>query len=210
MAPTNVLVAVYITVLVIGIVGGVTAVRRRDWFPITVLVTAGATAVPALIQGQQREVHYLAMPLLLAFSALAAGASPVLFGRSTRFAQLRGAFFLAAALALFLFFRQGTNIRSYFVQSPYGDAYGLTTFRSQVATLTPESGTICANLALNAQYQTLFVAAMSGEDGFLVPPINATRAYLIPAGESCPATGVTVHITVSLNTRGDFVANSLG
>jgi hypothetical protein len=206
LAPTSLLAAVYITALVFGIVGGVLSIRRKDWFPLVILGAAGAVALGALIQGQQRDIHYTAMPLLLTFSAVAAGARPLLFGRSTRVVQLRGAFFLAAILALFLLFRQGTNVRSYFVQSPYGDVYGLTTFRSQVATLTPESGTICADLALNAQYQALFVASMSGEDGFLIPPISAARAYLVPAGESCPASMGAAHITVSLNSRADFVA----
>jgi hypothetical protein len=206
LAPTSLLAAVYIIALVFGIVGGVLSIRRRDWFPLVILGAAGAIALGALIQSQQRDIHYLAMPLLLIFSAIAAGTRPVLFGQSTRVVRLRGALLLAAILALFLLFRQGTSVRSYFVQSPYGDDYGLTAFRSQAAALTPESGTICAKLALNAQYQALFVAAMSGEDGFLIPPISAARAYLVPAGESCPANAVTAHITVSLNARGDFVA----
>jgi hypothetical protein len=207
LAPTGLLEAAYIIALILGIVGGVLSIRRRDWFPLVILSAAGAIALGALIQGQQRDIHYAAMPLLLTFSAVAAGAHPLLFGRSTRVPQLRGALFLAAILALFLFFRQGAKVRSYFVQSPFGDVYGLTTFRSQVATLTPEGGIICADLALNAQYQTLLVTTMSGEDGFLVPPISAARAYLVPAGEPCPAsTGVT-HITVGLDARGDFVAS---
>jgi hypothetical protein len=61
-------------------------------------------------------------------------------------------------------------------------------------------------MSLNPQYQALFVAAMSAEDGFLVPPISAAHAYLVPAGQACPAAGPTVHITVGLDARGDFVA----
>jgi hypothetical protein len=207
LAPTSLLVVMYIAFLLLGLAGGIAAIRRRaDWFPIAVLAAAGATAVPALVQSQQREIHYMAMPLLLIFSAAAAAARPVLLGRSKQLVRLKGVLLLFAAAALLLLFQQGAQIRSYFVQSPYGDAYGLTAFRSQVAALTPESGTICANLVLSAQYQALLVAAMSGEDGFLVPPISATQVYLISSGKTCPAPATASHITVSLNARGDFVA----
>lgn len=204
LAPTTVLAAVYITVLVLGIAGGMVAVRRRDWFPIGVLGAAGATAIPALIQAQQRDVHYIAMPLLLLFSALVAGARPVLFGKTKQLMRLRGALLLAGTVALVLLFRQGADVRSYFVQSPYG--HSLAAFRSEVASLTPEGGTICVKLGLDMQHQTFLIAAMSGEDGFLVPPISAAQAYLVSAGQTCPAQGFATHITVSLNARGDFVA----
>jgi hypothetical protein len=204
LAPTTVLVAIYIAVLVLGIAGGVVAVRRRDWFPIGVLGAAGATAMPALIQAQQRDVHYMAMPLLLVFSALVAGARPVLLGQTKQLMRLRGALILAGMAALVLVFRQGADVRSFFEQSPYG--HSLAAFRSEIASLTPEGSTICAKLDLDMQHQTFLIAAMSGEDGFLVPPISAAQAYLVSAGQTCPAQGLATHMTVSLNARGDFVA----
>jgi hypothetical protein len=204
LAPTGLLAAVYITALVFGIVGSVLSIRRRDWFPLVLLGAAGAVALGALIQSQQREIHYLAMPLLLIFSALAAGAQTMLIGRSKRRLRIRGGLLLAAAVTLFLIFRQGTDVRSYFVQSPFGDS--LAAFRSEVASLTPESGIICATLDLDPQQQTLFIAQISGENGFLVPPISATQAYLVPMGGACPASGAPARITVRLNARGDFVA----
>lgn len=203
-APTTLLMAVYILVLLVGFAGGVAALRRRDWFPITVLVAAGATAVPALVQSQQREMHYMAMPLLLVFSAAAAGVRPVLAGRSKQLVWPKGVILLVATAVLLLIFRQGAEFRSYFVESPYGAS--LAVFRSDVASLTPEGGTICATLDLDPQDQKLLIAEMSGTNGFMVPPINAAQVYMVSAGKACPDRGPASHIAISLDTRGDFVA----
>jgi len=206
LAPTSALTTVYIAMLLMGIVGAVAAVRRRDWFPIAVLGAAGVTTLPALVQSQQHDIHYMAMPLLLTFSALVAGARPILLGHTRQLVRLKRALFLAALATLVLIFRQGANLRSYFVQTPYGDALGLAAFRSELASLTPENSTICAKLDLDAAHQAFLIAAMSGEDGFLVPPISAGRAYLVSPGQTCPAHGSAADITVSLDARGDFVA----
>jgi hypothetical protein len=203
LAPTGLLASIYVAAFGLAAAGGALAIRRRDWFPIAVLGAAGATAFPALIQGQQRDIHYLAMPLLLLFSSLAAGARPVLLRQWRRGVQLSLLLLLAAATMLLLLVRQGTDIRSYFVDTPYG--HSLLAFRSEVASLTPERGTICARLNLDMQHQAFFVAAMSGADGFLVPPISAAKAYLVSSNQRCPAQGVATVITVSLNARGDFV-----
>jgi hypothetical protein len=168
------------------------------------LGSAGAVALGALIQSQQRDIHYMAMPLLLTFSALAAGAHAALIGRPKQRLQIRGGLLVAATVTLFLLFRQGADVRSYFVQTPLGDS--LAAFRSDVAALTPEGGTICANLDLEPAQEALFSAEISDENGFLVPPISAARAYLVPMGRSCPGGTTASHITVSLDPRGDFVA----
>lgn len=204
LAPTGLLVAVYIAVLVVGLVGAVLSIRRRDWFPMALLGAAGAVALGALIQSQQRDIHYMAMPLLLIFSALAAGAHAVLIGRPKQRLQIQGGLLVAATVALFLLFRQGADVRSYFVQTPLGDS--LAAFRSDVASLTPEGGTICATLNLAAAQEALFSAEISDENGFLVPPISAARAYLVPIGRSCPGGTTASRITVSLDPRGGFVA----
>ncbi len=205
LAPTSLLLAVYIVVLLAGLAGGVfSALRRKDWFPLAILAAAGSTALPALVQGQQRDIHYMAMPLLFVFSAFASGVRPVMLHDYKHLVRIRYALFVAAIVTLFLVFRQGAVFRSYFVQTPYGAAYGLEKFRSEVASLTPENATICAKLDLDSGHQALFIAAMSGEDGFAVPPISAGRTYLIPVGQACP-TGT--EITVSLGSRGNFEAH---
>jgi hypothetical protein len=204
LAPTSILLAVYIVVVVLGVVGAVLALRRRDLFPIAVLGAALATAIPALVQAQQRDVHYVAMPLLLTFSAVAAGAGPVLRGQSKQLVRLQAGLLMVAAVALLLVFRQGADVRNFFVQTPMGG--NLAAFRSQVASLTPEGGVICAQLKLSTQQENLLIAEMSGANGFLIPPIGAAQAYLVPAGKTCPAPAPAAHITVSLNARGSFVA----
>lgn len=201
LAPTDLLTAIYVALLVNGAIGALAALRRRDFFPVAVLGAAGATALPALVQSQQRDIHYMAMPLLLLFSALAAGARPVLLSESKR---LRGTVLLAAAVTLLLLFRQGANTRAFFVQSPYGSS--LATFRSEVASLTPEGGVICAKLNLDTSHQSLLIAEMSGENGFHVAPINVAQAYFVAGSTPCPTNALT-HITVGLNARGNFVAS---
>lgn len=206
LAPTSTLLVLYVVVLILGVAGSIAAIRRKDWFPMAVLAAAGATAVPALVQGQQRDIHYAAMPLLLAFSALAAGAHPVLIGRSKQLVRMRNGLVLIIAVALIFIFRQGTEVRSFFIQTPYGDR--LTTFRSEVASLTPEGGTICANLELSTQNQALLTAEISGENGFLIPPINAAQVFLLPEGQPCPAPASATHITIKMNPQGDFIASA--
>ena len=202
LAPSDLLTALYAALLLSAIVGAIAALRRRDYFPIAVLGAAAATALPSLVQSQQRDIHYMAMPLLLTFSALAAGLHPLLLGEPRR---LKGALLLGALVAQLLIFRQGADIRAFFVQTPYG--HSLAAFRSEVAALTPEGGALCATLNLDASHQAFFIAAMSGENGFHVPPISAGQTYFLNGTNPCPANGVAAHITVSLNARGDFVAS---
>lgn len=202
LAPTELLTAVYAVLLLGGLVGAVVALRRRDFFPIAVLGAAGATALPALVQGQQRYINYMAMPLLLVFSAFAAGVRPTVLMGAKRFKE---ALLLVAGIALLLLFRQGGELRAYFVRSPYGGS--LATFRSEVASLTPEGGAVCVALDLDAQQEGLFIAEISGENGFRVPPINAASAYLVSRTKPCPYSGPAAHITVKLNPHGDYIAS---
>lgn len=204
LAPTSVLLAAYVVVVTLGVAGAVLAIRRRDWFPIAVLGAAGATVIPALVQAQQRDVHYVAMPLLLMFSAAAAGVGSALLGQSKQLMRLQAGLVLAGAVMLLLVFQQGADVRNFFTQTPVGG--NLAAFRSQVASLTPAGSLICAQLNLNTQQEDLLIAEMSGANGFLIPPISAAQAYLVPSGKACPAPSPAVHITVSLNARGNFVA----
>jgi hypothetical protein len=202
LAPTTLLSACYIAVLVLAIAGATAAIRRRDWFPAAVLVASGATAFPAFIQSQQRGVQYLAMSLLLLLSAFASGARPALLAAPNRRAGLSAGLLAAAVVMLALVFGQGSNIRSYYTQTPMGAS--LERFRAEVAAITPASGDICASLNLSTAEQELLSAELSGEDGFLVPPIDAARAYLVAPGQRCPAEGASTHITVTPDGRGGF------
>lgn len=202
LAPTDLLTAVYAALVVGAIMGAFAAARRRkDIFPLAILAASAGTALPALVQSQQREVHYMAMPLLLVFSALMAGAYSARLVRSKR---IKGAALIIVTVTLLLIFKQGSALRAYFVQSPYGSS--LTAFRSEVASLTKEGETVCARLDLDASQEALLIAQMSGENGFHVPPINAGQVYLLPGTQSCPSTEAA-KITIDQNARGDFVAS---
>lgn len=201
LAPSAWLTVIYVAVLGLGLAAGaVAAWRRRDLLPLALLGAAGATALPALVQSQQRDVHYLAMPLLLTFSALAAGAHPLLLGVAWR--RARGGALVAAGVALVLVFAQGADIRSFFVTSPFGRR--LAAFREDIAALTPGSAPVCAKLYLEPQVRSVFIAQMSGAAGFRVPPINAASVALVPSTGPCPVGSAVV--TVGVDRRGDFVA----
>jgi hypothetical protein len=204
LAPTDLLMAVYAAALAGALAGAIAAIRRSgDFFALAVLGAAGATALPALVQSQQRDIHYVAMPVLLVFSALFAGARPIFLGASRR---TRGAATVLGAAALLLLFQQGAELRAYFVRSPYGS--GLASFRSEVASLMPEGGAVCVDMNLDLPHQTLLIADMSGPNGFLVPPIDAGQVYLLAPGDRCPAAGPATSINVSLDARGEFIASS--
>jgi hypothetical protein len=205
LAPTTALTAFYVALVVVSIVGSIVAARRKDWFPTAVLLAAGATAVPALVQSQQRFIHYFAMPLLLTFTAAVVALRPLLSSRSKQLLPLKWVAFIAAAIMLFLTFKQGSGVRTYFIDTPYGES--LASFRSQVASLSPGGGPICAHLALDSSQEQLFIAEMSGEAGFVVPPIGASHVYLLPPGTACPIGASATQITVHLNPRANPVAS---
>ncbi len=204
LAPTAALTVAYFALLIGAFVGGVLAARRRaDYLPLALLGASGATALPALVQSQQRDIHYVAMPLLLAFSAAVAALRPALRDRSL---PIRSGVFAVAVVMLALIFRQGADIRAYFASTPYGSI--LNTFRSQVAQLTPPATIVCAQLNLDASHQALLEAEMSGANGFIVPPINAARAVFVSGAQRCPIGPLVTPITVGLNPQGDFVASA--
>lgn len=205
LAPTTALTVTYFAILIGALVGGILAARRRDWFPLALLAAAGATSLPALMQSQQRGIFYFAMPLLLTFSSLAVSVRPLLREDARRPQLVRLALYMAATASLLLLFAQGAEVRSYFLRTPFGGS--LAVFRSQVASLTPEGGALCAKLNLNTQQQAIFVAEMSGPDGFLIPPVSAGQAFLVAPGQRCPAQGATTsNITVGIDDRNNFVA----
>jgi hypothetical protein len=206
LAPALLLSGLYAAIVVIGVAGGVVAVRRKDWFPLAVLAAAGATALPTFMQGQQRGIYYLSMPLLLTLSGFVAGVNPLLERVKRNRRAVTAVLLVAAATMLVLVFRQGTEVRAYYVQTPAGDA--LAAFRAQVAALTPEAAVVCATMDLSQADQDLLIAEMSGENGFLVPPISAARAYLVPSGQPCPSQAPTARLTIELNPRGEFFAAS--
>jgi hypothetical protein len=205
LAPTGLLVTLYLLLCLLAVAAAVVGARRRDLFPVAVLIASAATTVPALLQGQQRGIHYLAMPLLLLFSTIAAGATHTLRSTAPHPLRMQSALLSVAIVALFLIFRQGADTRSFFVDTPYGGK--LAAFRAEVASLTPAGGTICAKLVLDPQHQALITAELSGGAGFVVPPIDAAQAYTYASGQRCPAPEPVSTVTISLDARGDFVAS---
>ena len=173
LAPTAALLAVYVVIVLATLAGALLATRRRDLFALALLGAAAATLLPALLQGRQRDVHYLAMPLLLVFSALGTGArEPALGGRVERLAAA------ALCLGLGLIFRQGADLRSYFVATPYGGQ--LAAFRSRVAPLTPPGGVICVRLDLDPRTRRSSPPSCPGPTGSSSPRSTPVRR------SSCP------------------------
>ena len=89
LAPTAILIAVYVGVVMLSLGCGIIGARRKDWFPIALLVAAAATTAPALLQSQQQDIHYVAMPLLLVFSSLLSGMRHLLPARRGQLARPR-------------------------------------------------------------------------------------------------------------------------
>jgi hypothetical protein len=201
LAPSTFLLIVYIALIGLAVAGAVVEARRRNWFSLAVLASAGATSVPVLVQGQARFLHYAAMPLLLLFSSLAASWRP----RAERGAArtgIKAGVLAGAAIVLIAVFIQGSVMRSNWIDDPYGRI--LLGFRSQVANVTGPGSLICAHLPTDPVQRNFFIAATSGSDGFRVPPIGASQAILAYPGQACPP--ASTQIAVSTNARGDFVA----
>lgn len=208
LAPSAALVVMYVALIVAGVVGGILAMRRREWFAIAVLLAAGATAVPALVQGQQREIHYMAMPLLLLLSSLGASAHELRLVAPAPRRRVDAGLGLAAGLTLILVFLHASDLRSAWISEPYGS--DLATFRSQVAQLAPAGGVICARMAMTATQETAFIDQMENTDGFYVPPIDAGAVFLLTGSQACPAPAPNARLTIAINPRGNWVATAEG
>lgn len=204
LAPTWPLVAIYLGVTAVAFFLAVVALRRRDFFTMAVLCAAGLITASVLIQQQQRALHYAAMPILLTFSAVAAGVRSGLPARMHA-NWVRAPACVLGFAALIMIFQQGADVRSFFVDTPYGS--GLATFRSQVAALTPPNSVICAQLNMSAGEHGLLTTEMSGARGFTIPPIDAEGVDFTPVNGHCPGAGRSSDIVVSVNERGDFVAS---
>lgn len=201
LAPTDLLLAIYAAIVLVVVVGGIMAMARTDLLPLVLLIAAGTTAIPALVQSEQRDIHYAAMPLLLLFSALALALPSVRrVGGVIRSGRLITT--LGAIAALVLIYLQGAGVRSYFVQTPYGS--NLTSFRSEVAALTSEGADLCVRLTMTPAQRAYFTASIAGEFGFLVPPISAGKAEFVTARDRCAAN--TVPVVVAATARNLFTA----
>jgi hypothetical protein len=204
LAPTWPLVAIYLGVTAVAFLLALVALRRRDPFPMAVLCAAGLIAASVLIQQQQRAIHYAAMPILLILSAVATGIHSALPARMHA-RWMRAPAGVVGVAALIMIFQQGADVRSFFVDTPYGS--DLAVFRSQVAALTAPNSVICAQLKMTSDEHNLLTAEMSGARGFTIPPIDAEGVDFTSVNGHCPGSGPSSEIVFSVNDRGEFVAS---
>jgi hypothetical protein len=204
LAPTWPLVAIYLGLTGVALLLALVALRRRDLFPMAVLSAAGLITLSVLLQQQQRAIHYAAMPILLILSAVASGVHSTLPARMYA-SWVRVPACVVAVAGLIMIFQQGADVRSFFVDTPYGS--DLAVFRSQVAALTSPNSVICARLNMTSDEQNLLTAEMSGARGFTIPPIDAEGVVFTSANGLCPDSGPSSDIVVSSNDRGGFVAS---
>lgn len=212
-APTFALQLMYVVIIAIALAGAAISARRRRWFGTVTIATAAAVAVPALVQGQQRALNYVAMTLLLLFTAATIGTSSLGVELANWRAKAAGREGVRAAspivaivaiVTILAMFAHEANVQHYFESTPYGGALKRT--RSQVARLVPARARLCVRMDLDPAAQTLLIAEMNGANGFRVPPIDAVSVALTPAGLGCPS--ATASVTIAQDAAGNFVASS--
>jgi hypothetical protein len=205
-APHLALSLLYLGLIALCLAGAWRGARHRRWFPLVALLSAVAMLVPALVQGQQREVNYVAVSVLVLVSGAVAGlrelagAVPL---RRRRFAIPAAC--AAGALALVLLIDGSASQRSYFLHTPYGRS--LAAFRAGAAHLVPSGAALCSELDLDEPTLERFVAELSGPRGFQVPPVRARSVAFVSRGEPCPAADSSA-IAVRQNPGGSFTATA--
>jgi hypothetical protein len=203
-APAGWLEGTYIGLATLELIGGLEALRRKDLFPLALLATGVAIAIPALMQSSQLYVHYMGMPLLMFFSGLG-----VLFERVRRSRPswiVTGVLLAAAAFFLAIVFGQSDQFRYYFSTTPYGST--LRDFRNEVAAVEQPGAPLCLRLKMPSADQTLLEVEMGGTNGFAAEPIASGATYFLGSKQPCPVTGTVSHIAVTMAANGDWVAHA--
>lgn len=197
LAPDGPTLAAYALVVGAAIVGSF-ARARSSMFPLVLLATAGATALPILMQGQQRADHYLMVPILLTLSALAAalGPAPERQGFFARRSVLVASL-VVGSLVLAMMMAGSSATRSWWVTTPLGSA--LTQARQEIANSVPTGANLCVELAMDPSLQPGFVAAMGGQAGMRFDPIGAASVEYVGVGECDLANQTVVTITYDGN-----------
>lgn len=191
LAPTWWGLAVAVSIVLAA--GVLTIVRARvDVFPLTLMISAAAIAGPVFMQGQQRADHYLAVPVLLVLSALAAAVG----ARGTRgaWAQspvVRVAGVSAALLSLFVLFDSSSGVRAWWTTTPLGSQ--LSEARDRVAEETSAGDPLCVELEMSDAASSAFLAGIGGEAGLQLPPVLAGTATYVGPGE-CSGSAHTVQV----------------
>lgn len=159
-------------------------VRRRDGFSAACTVAAGAISWLLLLQGTQRAVHYLAVPLLLLMTAVGYGFSTA-GGGSRLGAPIVGVVgLLLATIGLVTLTTGSSSLRQYFITTPYGSE--LAAVRTDLSRLVGPGAVLCAEVRTSSVDNASFIAGLAGPAGFQVPPVSAVSTQFVDNLTACP------------------------
>lgn len=168
---------------------------KRDLLPIALVTGAFGIALPVFMQGQQRADHYLAIPALLLFSAIAVAlpGSPKL--RPTQvpgWAEALG--LIAASFAIVAIFAGSGAVRSWWVATPLGSQ--IAQLRQEIAAQTVPGESVCLRIDMDSAEAAVFKAGIAGGAALRLPPVEAGHVTFDEG--SCCADGsraidVTLH-----------------
>lgn len=203
MAPTRVIEATYLAILLATGVASIWALRYRQFFAIACCLSAGLMGGIMLSERQQLSTNYTFVPFLLVLSACVAGWTTVF--RHAGFGLVRRYWWvppLTATVLVAVLFYSGGAIRSYFDATPYGTERGLVQLRDSVATLSSPGKPLCIVETMTRSDEAEFNAWIANGDAFLVDPVDAAYATVAGGQSTCP-TGVPI-VEVGVGRNGDF------
>ena len=206
LAASNWVAAAYVFIILAAIVFPVIAALRGGFFPVSVTAAGWLSASIALLQGQQRSIHYMCFALLCLVSAAVAGAESLRVALSPKMVHRAAAGWYAILLIISLvLLRSGLPVRSYFLTEPYGS--DLINVRAEVASLVPTGTDVCIDLDLSPAERARFTAEIAQIYGFEVPPVSAGSVLLSP-GLSCRPRPGSFAVVIKLAPGGEFVATA--
>jgi len=174
---------------------------RKDKFGLVSVIAISGIVLPILMQGQQKGIHYFAVPICLAILCWGQATQGMnVENISWRIITFPTVLILSVCLLL-----QSQNVRTWFMESPYGSP--LTNFRNDLAKEVDKDSSLCISSALTSAEWDRFLGGIAFERGFRVPPISNSKVTLDEMGLCAKKSDI--HFQVILNSRGEYSPEKL-
>ena len=200
-APGHTVLYAYCLLFFLGIITFISSVVRRHWFAMLFLYLGFSVLIPIFVQQNQHYLNYLVVPILT-----------ITMGTLIEVNSVRGSkphpmdIYLSTIVFIGFFiilFTGSTSVREYYID--YNPGYGLSSLRSQIASLVPANANLCLEENLNSAQKNWLEGGLDGQWGMLHSPVNAASVIFAPR-KGCTAGHETQIIEIYPNTRGWFNA----
>jgi len=176
--------------------------KRSNFLPLILIVTALGVTYPILIQGQQRGIHYFSIPVILFVSSVYSMKISLAFLSRQKILGLFSKISIAALIVLVVVSTTWTRV--WYTTTPFGQP--LSEPRKDIAKLVKPADSVCIGFKMPNEYRDFFIGGMGGTNGFLLPPISAESIHFEHLGECDVIIGSNLEI--KLNPNNTYIVSS--